>query len=268
MYRTVLAVVVGIAIVAAFAVPAVAQDEARITVDFDGESLNQVLQMFRRAYGLEYVIGEGVDASMPVTMHLRDVTVEQALRMILPAKGLIAVEQNGRYVIRERAQPQARDPQDREVAPRAAADDRTRPGPTRGVGTYEVGRGAPAANDDNDIEERDEVLEVIWPNHMGAGMAAMMFGGGVVEPFVPGMGMGGMGGMGGTGTTGRGGFGSTGGYGGSSRGGFGSSGGLGGSSRGGFGSSGGLGGSSRGGFGSSGGFDGGSRSGTTSRGYR
>lgn len=226
--------------------PAVAQDEqARITVDFTGESLNQVLQMFRRAYGLEYTLGEGVDANMPITTYLRDVSLEQALQSILPPNGLVAIQQNGRYVIRERPQPTAREAVTRDVTPQAAGATRTPPAPTRGTGAYEPRRGMVMDATDTDEEERDEIMEVIFPNYMGAGMAAMIFGGGVIEPFG-----GGMGGGGGYGTSGRGG---TGGYGTSGRsGGMGSSGFGGGTNR----SSGFGGGTSRGGTsrGSTGGY--------------
>lgn len=224
MNRAIIAVTIGVALVGMFAAPAVAQnDEARITVDFTGESLNQVLQMFKRAYGLEYTLGEGVNADMSITTYLRDVTLEQALQSILPPNGLIAIQQNGRYVIRERPEPQAREATAREVAPRAAtAATRTPPAPTRSTGAYEPRRGAAAADAEDDEEERDEIMEVIFPNFMGAGMGAMIFGGGMIEPFA----MGGMGSSGGYGTSGRSGYGSSGrsGMGSSGRSGMGSSG--------------------------------------------
>src|SRR6056297_3055150 len=98
--------------IGALATPAFSQDdEVRLDLDFNRESLNQVLQMFRRGYGLEYTLGEGVDPDMQITTHLRGVTLEQALQSIMEPNGLLAVEQNGRYVIRERPEPQEREDQ-------------------------------------------------------------------------------------------------------------------------------------------------------------
>lgn len=229
MYRAAIAIAIGVAMLATFAPATMAQEEQqRITVDFTGESLNQVLQMFKRAYGLEYTLGEGVDANMRIDTYLRDVTLEQALQIILPPNGLVAIEQNGRYVIRERPQPQAREEQERrEFTPQAAGARTPPPAPTRSPGAYEPRRGVAADDDADEEEERDEVMEVIFPNYMGAAGAAMIFGGGVIEPFMGGMGMGGMGtsGRSGYGTSGRSGYGSSGRSGiGGSRGGFGSSG--------------------------------------------
>ena len=214
-------VLVAVIILGALAVPAVAQDdEVRLDLDFKSESLNQVLQMFRRGYGLEYTLGEGVNPDMQITTHLRGVTLQQALRSIMEPNGLIAVEQNGRYVIRTRPQPQEREAQSRVVTPVVAGQDRTPPPPTRTVRDYEPRRGA-AANGDG-LEERDTVMEILWPMYLGADGAAMIFGGGIIEAGGA-YGAGGMGGTqrGGVGGTQRGGFGGTqGGYGGS-RGGFG-----------------------------------------------
>jgi hypothetical protein len=257
MYRVIIAVIVSIAMLGAVTAPAAAQEEqVRITVDFTGESLNQVLQMFRRAYGLEYTLGEGVDANMPVTTYLRDVTLDQALQSILPPNGLVAIQQNGRYVIRERPQPTARETVARDVTPQAAGTTRTPPAPTRGTGTYEPRRGMVLDATENGEEERDEVMEVIFPNFIGSGMASMIFGGGVIEPF--GGGMGGTGG-GGYGSSSRGGFGGgSSGYGSGGRGGFGGGGNYGSGGRGGFGGSSGIGSSGRSG----------SSRGGSSRGYR
>ena len=79
--RRVLMATMGLVMLSFVVVPAIAQEEEepRVTVDFNGETLNQVLQMFKRVYGLEYTIGEGVDPEMRITTYLREVTVEQAL---------------------------------------------------------------------------------------------------------------------------------------------------------------------------------------------
>ncbi|MBD3293637.1 MAG: hypothetical protein GF393_11990 [Armatimonadia bacterium] len=191
----------------ALAAPAMAQDEdARISVDFNGEHLNTVLQMFKRGWGFEYTLGEGVDAEMPIYTNLRDVTLEQALSSITKPNGLLAVEQNGRYVIKERPEPQARDEQTRTVSPAFAAESRTPPAPSRAMRDYEPRRGE-AEDGEDDEEERDEVMDIIYPLHLGADMASSIFGGDFIEA----------GGY----------FGGGGGYGGGSRGGYGGSSGYG-----------------------------------------
>lgn len=194
---------VALIMIGALAVPAMAQDdEVRLDLDFRAESLNQVLQMFRRGYGLEYTLGENVDPDMQITTHLRGVTLEQALQSIMQPNGLLAVEQNGRYVIRERPEPQEREEVSRVVTPAFAGQGRTPPAPTRTVRDYEPRRGAAEEEGEDGEEERDEVMEIIWPMHLGADMAAAIFGGEFIEA----------GGY-------FGGGGSSGGYGGSSRGG-------------------------------------------------
>jgi hypothetical protein len=174
-------VLAAVVLIGGLAVPAVAQDdEVRLDLDFRSESLNQVLQMFRRGYGLEYTLGEGVNPDMQITTHLRGVTLEQALRSIMEPNGLLAVEQNGRYVIRERPEPGEREVQERTVDPAFAQEGRTPPAPTRTVRDYEPRRGD-AADDDDDEEERETVMEVIFPMYIGADGAAMIFGGGIIE---------------------------------------------------------------------------------------
>lgn len=171
---------IALTILGALAVPAVAQDdEVRLDLDFKAESLNQVLQMFRRGYGLEYTLGEGVDPDMQITMHLRGVTLEQALQSITQATGLLAIEQNGRYVLKERPEPQERQEQTRAVSPAFAGESRTPPAPSRALRDYEPRRGA--AEEGDDEEERDEVMDIIYPVHLGADMAASIWGGNFIE---------------------------------------------------------------------------------------
>jgi uncharacterized membrane protein YgcG len=212
MYRTAISFAVVAIMMAAVVAPATAQDDAvELNLDFDGESLNQVLQMFKRGYGLEYTLGEGVDPDTSITTHLRGVTVDEALQSILNPNGLIAISQNGRYVIKERPEPEARDTETRDVSAQAASGSRTTPSPTRSTGSYEPRRGGGEEGDEEeeDEEERDTVLEIIWPKHLGAAMAAMIFGGDMIE--------------GGAGMYGGGYGGSSGSYGGSSYGSSGSS---------------------------------------------
>ncbi len=216
-----IAVIVGLAL-AWMTGPAVAQDdEVRLNLDFNSESLNQVLQMLRRApYNLEYTLGEGVDPDTPITLHLRDVTLEQALRSIASSQNLIAINQDGRYVFKPQPTPQEREEEETEVVPQVAGGQRTPPpAPGRTTGSYEPRRGA-TEGEEEDEEERDEVLEIIWPMYLGADVAAGIFGGGIIEA----------GGYYGGSSYGRGGYGggssySRGGYGGSSygRGGYGGS---------------------------------------------
>ncbi len=164
----------------AFVLPVFAQEEeVRLDLDFRGETLDQVLQLFRRGYGLEYTLGEGVDPNTSITTHLRGVTLDQALRSILEPNGLLAIEQNGRYTIRERPAPTERDPESRVVAPVFSPETRTPPAPTRQALAYEPRRGA--AEDETATAERDEIMEIIYPMYLGADMASSIFGGGFVE---------------------------------------------------------------------------------------
>lgn len=216
MRKTALALA-ALIILSALAVPAMAQDdeEPRITVDFgEGATLNSVLQMFKRAWGFEYTLGENVDPNMPIYTHLRNVNLDQALTSITQPNGLIAIEQNGRYVIKERPAPTEREEQTREVVPVYAAEGRTPPQPTRQVRDYEPRRGAAQEDEDDDEEEeRDVVMDIIWPMHLGADMGAMLFGGDFIEA----------GGYFGGGSGGSSGYGSSSSYGGSSSSNFGRS---------------------------------------------
>jgi len=166
----------------AFVLPVTAQeDEVRLDLDFRGESLDQVLQLFRRGYGLEYTLGEGVEPNKQITTHLRGVTLDQALRSILEPNGLLAIQQNGRYVIKERPTPTERtEPASRTVTPVFTTETRTPPAPTRQARAYEPRRGA-AEEEEGEEEERDEVMEIIYPMYLGADMASAIFGGGFVE---------------------------------------------------------------------------------------
>ncbi|HCA48170.1 MAG TPA: hypothetical protein DEP45_12710 [Armatimonadetes bacterium] len=179
MRKTTLALM-ALTMLGAFVLPVFAQEEeVRLDLDFRGETLDQVLQLFRRGYGLEYTLGEGVDPNTSITTHLRGVTLDQALRSILEPNGLLAVEQNGRYTVRVRPAPTERDAEARVVAPVFTTQTRTPPAPTRQAAAYEPRRGA--AQDENATQERDEIMEIIYPMYLGADMASSIFGGGFVE---------------------------------------------------------------------------------------
>ncbi len=183
MRKTIFAIV-ALLMIGALAAPAFAQDEeVRLDLDFRNESLNQVLQMFRRGYGLEYTLGEGVDPDMSITTHLRGVTLDQALSSILQPNGLQAISQNGRYVIRERPEPKERDAESRDIPAQLAGGDRTPPAPERTIQDYEPRRGEAdeEEGEDEEEEDRDEIMEVMYPMHLGADMASAIFGGGFVE---------------------------------------------------------------------------------------
>lgn len=199
---------IAVILLGALTVPAIAQDdEARLDLDFQAEALNQVLQMFRRGYGLEYTLGENVDGDMQITTHLRGVTLDQALRSILEPNGLRAIQQNGRYVIKQQPEPKERDVQERAVSPAFAGDGRTPPAPSRTVTDYEPRRGE--AEEGEDEEERDEVMEIIWPMHLGAAMGAAIFDGSIIPAGIYGGGGGSSGGSYGRGGSSFGGGGSS-----------------------------------------------------------
>ncbi len=211
----------------------VAQEEApRISVDYQNEPLGQVLQMMKRGWNLQYTLGEGVDSELPITAHLRDMALDEALKTILEPNGLMGIEQNGRYIIKQRPTPAARETETQPVLPSTGSVRTPPPSPTRATPAGTAARGE--ASGDEEDEEEATVLDIIWPKYLDAGEAAMIFGGDVWG--------GGYGQQGGYGSSGGyGGYGSSGGYGG-----YGSSGGYGG-----YGSSGGYGGSSFGRGGSS-----------------
>jgi len=209
MVRIATAIAVMAMVTALFAAPGIAQDdEVQLSVDFNGESLSQVLQLLKAGYGLEYTLGEGVDPDMSITTHLRDVNVEDALRLILEPNGLLAINQDGRYIIRERPEPEARDTEERDIVPTAAGGGRTPPpSPVRTRPSYVAGASTPEGEDADEEEER--ILEIIWPRYFGAAEAASIFGGEVIEA-------GGYYGSGSGGSGGRGGYGGGGSYGGGS----------------------------------------------------
>ncbi len=157
-----------------------AQDEeATLDVDFNGESLSQVLQMLKRGYDLEYVLGEGVDPEIRINTSLRGVTLDEALKIIMGANGLIAVNQNGRYQISKRAVPTARVDTGVVLLPSLGGVRTPPPSPTRPVTSSAT---APAdAGDDEEDEEPEQILDIIWPRYLGADMASMIFGGDVME---------------------------------------------------------------------------------------
>jgi len=157
-----------------------AQDEeATLDVDFNGESLSQVLQMLKRGYDLEYVLGDDVDPELRINTSLRGVTLDEALKIIMGANGLIAVNQNGRYQISKRAVPTARADAGVVLLPSLGGVRTPPPSPTRPVTSSAT---APAdAGDDEEEEEEEQILDIIWPRYLGADMASMIFGGDVME---------------------------------------------------------------------------------------
>ncbi len=225
--RTVALMVAALLVLGLVAAPAMAQDEeARITATFQGETLGQVLQLLSRGYGLQYTLAQGVDPDTQVYASVVELTPQQALMSVLEPLDLMAVPQNGSFVIRERPQPAQREARDTAIMPQVAGGAREAPRPERQVGNYVPG--ATQAADDEGDEERVEVLELIFPKYLGADMAAAIFGGEVVEAggYYGGSQYGQSGGYGGRGGYGSSSYSSRGGYGSSSygsRGGYGSS---------------------------------------------
>lgn len=181
--RIVVTICAAFMLVALLAPAGLAQDEEpRLNLQFQGETLGQILQLLSRGYGLQYTLGEGVDANMSITTSLIGVTVDQALRSMLEPNGLIAVNQDGRYIIRERPQPTEREGGPTTVTPVAATGTRpTPPAPTRAT-TYTPGASTtPAGGGGQTDEEEEQILEVIWPKYIGAAMASAIFGGGMID---------------------------------------------------------------------------------------
>lgn len=163
-----------------------AQDEEpRLNLQFQNETLGQVLQLLARGYGLEYTLGEGVDPDTRISASLVGVTVDQALRIMLEPNGLVAVNQDGRYIIRQRPQPTERDTGPTTVSPVAASGTRpTPPAPTRAT-TYTPGASVAASGSkegEAQEEEEERIFELIWPRYIGAAMASLIFGGDVIYP--------------------------------------------------------------------------------------
>lgn len=192
-------------------------DEAmpRITAEYDGVPLSDVIADLQARHDVQLTLADGVDADTPINASVSDFPLHHALRSMLGPVGLQVETDDGGWLIARREVPEER----AVTEARPTRDAPERPAPTREA---PPGYEPRVAAEDPEEEERDEVMEIIEPDYFGAGTAAMTFGGGVVEPFVP-MGMGGMGGMTGMGQTG--GFGTTGGVG--TRGGFGTTGGVG-----------------------------------------
>ena len=146
--------------------------EGKIDIDFNGESLGQVLQMFSSDYGLECILDNNVDAEIPITTHLRNVTMDEALHIVLGFNGLVAVDKNGRYIIHKNIIPVTPIvigvpmPFNRDIPP----------SPNRTV----VSSTGSVVSGEEDDQEKSRFI-VIWPNYLGADMAAMIFGGDVIE---------------------------------------------------------------------------------------
>ncbi len=162
------------------------QDEEPLpNLQFQNETLGQVLQLLARGFGLEYTLGEGVDPDMRINASLVGVTVDQALRIMLEPNGLVAVNQDGRYIIRQRPQPTERDTGPTTVSPVAATGTRpTPPAPTRAT-TYTPGASVAASGSkegEAQEEEEERIFELIWPRYIGAAMASLIFGGDVIYP--------------------------------------------------------------------------------------
>jgi hypothetical protein len=166
---------------ALLAVTALAQGEPpRLNTHFQGETLQQVLELLSGTYGMECMLGEGVDPQLPITVTLAGVTPQQALTSILWAHQLVAVEEDGRYTIIQRPEQPERGGQSRSLT-------------TIPVGSSSRTHYTPYANrsyvpkpgvvpDEPDTgQERDELMQVMWPELVGADLVSAIFGGGFVE---------------------------------------------------------------------------------------
>lgn len=74
--------------------------ETRVSVDFRGTPMADVLEVLRGATGLNLIAVEGLQTS--VTLSVRDVSAKSALRLILQPAGLGAKIEGGAVVIRSR----------------------------------------------------------------------------------------------------------------------------------------------------------------------
>ncbi len=250
------------------------QQEGRFSVQWKDITVADALAALQRQFGIQYVLS-GEIGSRRITLALSDVTPVEALRQILSAAELTAVNDGGVWHVREVAQVQAGG---RAYRPGATAGAVARPAPYRptpqgvavggaygatqtgGVGTQPLagGRTSMTMAGQNTIEEislEDMVFRTVPLRFVDPYLVTSIFGGSVVGGSSGGQGGGYGGSRGGYGSSrggyGQGGYGqggySSGGYG-SSRGGYGSGGyGSGGYGSGGYGS-GGYG-SSRGGYG-------------------
>lgn len=159
---------------------AVGDDAApRVTAAFTGEQLEQVLEELAAQYALEFSLDAAVDPLTPINATVIDFPLEQALPVLFEPAGLCVTAQDGGWLITvaEPAEQPARDEFRPTVGPA------TPPAPVRTTGAYEPRR-APASEDAaaDDEEERAEVIDVVFPDHFGAATAAMIFGGGVIDP--------------------------------------------------------------------------------------
>ena len=208
-----------------------AEEQPTVSLEFKDADIRDVIETLGRETGLNFVVDPRVRG--PVTVTLRDVTVEQALKLILDAHGYTYTVEDGVYLIK---------PKERQVAPPVPQVTPTLqtarpPAVRRPLRTRE----APETEPQEAPEEKMRPA-LIQPRNQDAPVLAMLLGGmplyyTMLNPY----GGGGYGGFGG-GYGGYGGFG--GGFGGFG-GGFGR-GGFGGGGFGGFGRGGGF---RRGGFG-------------------
>jgi len=247
-------VVVGVVVALAIALPVRADDGApggpavtpqqKLNISFEDATIGEVLKVLSQAGKFNYSLPPEFE-KMTVTVSLSDVTPEQALQIVLEQKGLMAVNDNGVWVVRRKpAGRGASAPRATPAVPTGTAAVRQPPSATAAAPSRATTREGEAT--EAGLRREGEVTRVLRLRHTDPGLIAILFGGDIIygdENLGYGGGYGG-GGYGG----------GYGGYGGSSRGG-----GYGGSSRGG-----GYGGSSRG---SSRSYGGSSRT-TSSRGGR
>ena len=180
---------------------AIAED-ARFSVQFENTPLTRVLDALKRfdpnlAFSLAPGIGE-----RPVTASLVDVTVDEAMTIIISQSGLTSIKDEGVYEIRER--PERSEQRATRAVPSFAAPVFNRPTAPTAAGAAPVAPTAAATAEGE--EEEKPPLRLIQIKYADPAAISMLFGG--PEPIWGDMTGGGGGGYGGT-TGGR-----TGGYGG------------------------------------------------------
>jgi hypothetical protein len=74
--------------------------ETKVSLDVKGTRLADAIQVFRDATGLNFVVSDGADVVVRLTV--RDVTAKSALRLLLQPAGLGAGWESGAVVIRNR----------------------------------------------------------------------------------------------------------------------------------------------------------------------
>ena len=74
--------------------------DTKVSLDVKGARLADVIQIFREATGLSFVVEDG--AELAVRLTVRDVTAKSALRLLLQPSGLGAGLEHGAVVIRNR----------------------------------------------------------------------------------------------------------------------------------------------------------------------